>query len=82
MAEELAETGLFHEDLIFEGPSFLTLAVKEPLSALELKQHLLKWHVLVRVCDNIPGMPQNYVRVQVRPEEQCEVLFNALRNWR
>lgn len=82
MAHELANTGLFYEDLIFEGPSFLTLAVKEPLSALELKQHLLKWHVLIRVCDNIPGMPPNYVRVQVRPEEQCEVLFNALRNFR
>lgn len=81
MIESLAETGLFEEDLIFSGPSFITLGLRFGLSAMAMKKHLLKWHVLIRVCDNIPGMPPNFVRIQVRPGDQLEPLMDGLNTW-
>ena len=67
MAEALLDTGLFRMGSLCRGPSFITLAVQEPLRALELARFLLERRILIRVCDNIPGMPPNYVRFQVRP---------------
>ena len=81
MIESLLETGLFSEELVFPGPSFITLGLRHGVSAMALKQHLLKWHVLIRVCDNIPGMPPNFVRIQVRPENQLEPLWDGLHTW-
>ena len=78
MAEALLDTGLFRHDSLREGPSFITLAVQEPLSALELAHHLLERRVLIRVCNNIPGMPPNYIRIQARPLEACEELLHGL----
>lgn len=82
MRDELAASGLFFEDRIFPGPSFITLCLRDELAAFDLQKHLLKHQVLIRVCDNITGMPANYVRIQVRPEEQCHVLYQALRSFR
>lgn len=81
MTEELCGTGLFEENLIFAGPSFITMGLRCGLNAMALKNHLLKWHVLIRVCDNIPGMPPNFVRIQVRPCEQWEPLMGGLNTW-
>ena len=81
MISELLETGLFSETKVFPGPSFITLGLKPGIAAADLKRHLLKWRVLIRVCDNIPGMPSNYVRIQVRPGTQTEPLFDGLRAW-
>ena len=78
MAHALLDTGLFRADSLREGPSFITLAVQEPLSALALAHHLLERRILIRVCDNIPGMPPNYIRLQARPLEACEELFHSL----
>lgn len=78
MAQALLDTGLFRPDGLHEGPSFITLAVQEPLNALALAQHLLERRILIRVCDNIPGMPPNYIRLQARPPEACEELLHGL----
>lgn len=78
MAAALLDTGLFREGSLREGPSFITLAVQEPLSALDLARHLLERRILIRVCDNIPGMPPNYVRFQVRSPQACEDLLHGL----
>ena len=81
MIADLLETDLFEENLVFAGPSFITLGMRFGLSATALKKHLLKWHALIRVCDNIPGMPPNFVRIQVRPEDQLEPLMGGLNTW-
>lgn len=81
MRRELSETGLFIDDLIFEGPSFITLPLRNGLNPIDLKNHLMKWHVLIRVCDNITGMPPGFVRIQVRPDEQCQKLYDGLKTW-
>ena len=78
MVEALLDTGLFRENSLCEGPSFITLAVQEPLRALDLARYLLERRILIRVCDNIPGMPPNYVRFQARPQEACEELLHGL----
>ncbi len=78
MLHALLDTGLFRPESVRLGPSFITLAVQEPLSALELAGRLLERRVLIRVCDNIPGMPPNYVRVQARPLAACEELLHSL----
>ncbi len=78
LGDELLNTGLFRADSLVAGPSFITLAVQPPLSALDLAKHLLERHILIRVCDNITGMPPNYVRIQVRPPEACEQLLHSL----
>jgi histidinol-phosphate/aromatic aminotransferase/cobyric acid decarboxylase-like protein len=80
-AEALLDTNLFQEDSLCEGPSFITLAVQEPYSALSLAQQLLEQRILIRVCDNIPGMPPNYVRFQVRPLDSCEELLHSLKKF-
>ena len=82
MIDELGASGLFYQDHIFPGPSFITLALRDELSARDLQKHLLKQQVLIRVCDNITGMPPNYIRIQVRPEEDCHALYQGLRSFR
>ena len=78
MAEALLDTGLFREGSLRQGPSFITLAVQEPLTALDLAGYLLDKRILIRVCDNIPGMPPNYVRMQARPLAACDNLLLGL----
>ncbi|MBQ4133636.1 MAG: aminotransferase class I/II-fold pyridoxal phosphate-dependent enzyme [Desulfovibrionaceae bacterium] len=78
MISELLSTGLFAKDAVFPGPSFITLGLRPGIEAMELKKRLLKRQTLIRVCDNIPGMPPNYVRIQVRPAAQTEPLLDAL----
>ena len=82
MLDELSASDLFFEELTFQGPSFITLCLRDELDALDLQKHLLKHQVLIRVCNNITGMPPNYVRIQVRPEDQCHALYQGLRAFR
>lgn len=88
---ELRRQPVFEPDLVLEGPNFFCcgLAENSPgallsrngsrLKAAALQNFLLKHKILVRDCDNIPGMPPGFVRIQVRGEEDNERLLHALR---
>ncbi|HEU6437128.1 MAG TPA: aminotransferase class I/II-fold pyridoxal phosphate-dependent enzyme [Nitratidesulfovibrio sp.] len=78
-------TGLFDPDAMLEGTSFLTCRLHPGLLARGVtsgaaRAQLLRQHVLVRDCDNIPGMPPGYLRMQARPERDEERLAKALRH--
>lgn len=65
-------TGLFDPHAMLEGPSFLTCRIHpdilaQGVTAGALRAELLRHRVLTRACDNIPGMPPGYLRIQVRP---------------
>ncbi len=77
-------TGLFDPVAMLEGTSFLTCRLHPRLLARGVtsgaaRAQLLGQHVLVRDCDNIPGMPPGYLRMQARPEQEGERLAKALR---
>lgn len=87
---ELRRLAVFNPDLVLEGPNFFCcgLADNSPgalllrngagLKAAELQNFLLQHKILVRACDNIPGMPPGFVRIQVREEEDNQKLLYAL----
>ena len=74
---------LFEPDLVLEGPNFFCCGLKKDGNlkgrAGKLQNELLRRGVLVRDCDNIPGMPPGFVRIQVRGREDNEKLLHALR---
>lgn len=77
-------TGLFDPGAMLEGASFLTCRLHPRLLAQgvtsgSVRAQLLRHHVLVRACDNIPGMPAGYLRMQARPAQEGERLAEALR---
>lgn len=85
----LRHLSLFDPDRVFEGPDFFCCGLRRntELSARlkhaapkanEIQEALLRRCILVRNCDTIPGMPPGYLRVQVREEEDCEKLVEAL----
>lgn len=77
LAEKLRAAGFFAR--VFSGVSFALAGLHEPKQARELRDGLLTGrHVLVRVCDNIPGMPGGYVRIQARPEADMARLWAGL----
>lgn len=79
LLSELALTGLFDPALLLEGPSFLCLGLIPPLKAPAMREGLLRRHILVRVCDAIPGMPPGFVRIQVRAPQENACLLEAVR---
>lgn len=80
LAALLKESGLFRR--VLPGVSFATAALDDPADAVPLRAWLLDRHrVLVRVCDNIPGMPPGWVRVQARAETELAPLRAGLREF-
>lgn len=75
MARNLGITGLFAAEYILEGPSFLCLGLQPGFTATEIRDALLQRRILIRACDNIPGMPPGYIRIQVRPAPDAERLY-------
>lgn len=87
---ELRRLPVFNPDLVLEGPNFFCCGLAEnstgallsrtgaPIQAGALQSFLLQHKILIRNCDNIPGMPQGFVRIQVRGEEDNERLVYAL----
>lgn len=47
-------------------------------TATQLREHLLQRHILIRVCDNIPGMPPEFVRIQAQPPDGMERIGKVL----
>ena len=81
MATALAASGVFTAEIL-AGPSFVTARLRPDLAAADVRDQLLRLGVAVRACDTIPGMPPGYLRMQVRPPEELEPLFTALRHVR
>lgn len=88
---ELRRLEVFQPDLVLEGPNFFCCGLAENsaggllsrdaggLNASALQGFLLQHKILVRNCDNIPGMPQGFVRIQIRTPEDNEKLLYVLR---
>lgn len=78
LGAELRRLEIFQPDLVLEGPNFFCCGLAKG-SPAALQNFLLQHRVLLRDCDNIPGMPPGFVRIQVRsPEDNARLLF-ALR---
>lgn len=76
-AEELERTGLFLH--VLRGPSFVTAELRGGDGAGMQESLLRRAGVVIRVCDNVPGMPQGWVRIQARPERDMQRLYAGLR---
>jgi len=74
----LRATGVFTPEHIFEGVNFVTAQLTRPEQADDVYNALLAQGMLVRVCDNIPGMPPGFIRMQVREEAAWLRLTDAL----
>lgn len=90
LGAELRRLGVFNPDLVLEGPNFFCCGLADNSSgamlsrdgsgirAADLQNFLLQHKILVRNCDNIPGMPPGFVRIQVREPGDNEKLLHAL----
>lgn len=90
LGAELRRLPIFEPDLVLEGPNFFCCGLAEnsqgamltrdgsPIKTADLQNFLLQHKILVRNCDNIPGMPAGFVRIQVREEADNERLLHAL----
>ncbi|MDR2893250.1 MAG: aminotransferase class I/II-fold pyridoxal phosphate-dependent enzyme [Deltaproteobacteria bacterium] len=83
---------LFDPDLVLEGPNFYCCGLagndlpggrkrKLDAEAGKLQNFLLGRGLLIRDCDNIPGMPPGFVRIQVRGSKDNERLLDALQRF-
>lgn len=80
LAALLEGSGLFRA--VLPGVSFVTAALRRPERARALQALLLeRKRTLIRVCDNIPGMPPGFVRVQARPASALLPLREGLREF-
>ncbi|MFV0422934.1 pyridoxal phosphate-dependent aminotransferase [Oleidesulfovibrio sp.] len=77
-AKALQQSGAFADGNIFEGANFVTAGLNAHLSGKVVYQKLLKQGMLVRLCDNIPGMPANFIRMQAREKAAWLPLTEAL----
>jgi threonine-phosphate decarboxylase len=76
----LRSLAVFDPDLILEGPVFFCCKSKTK-RASEVQNILLQHGVLARDCDNVPGMPPGFVRVQVRATKDNNRLVDILKNF-
>ncbi len=73
---DLEGTGLF-ENILSSDLNFVLGKLEAGKDVFHLQEYLLKRSILVRNCDNIPGMPAGYVRMQVRCGEENGALVGA-----
>ncbi|MDR3043073.1 MAG: aminotransferase class I/II-fold pyridoxal phosphate-dependent enzyme [Desulfovibrio sp.] len=79
LLDGLRRSGLFAPHASNAGPSFVTCRLSDELlrsgvTAEKVRRELLRHGMLVRSCDNIPGMPHGYIRMQVRRHNDTERL--------
>ncbi|AAS95539.1 pyridoxal phosphate-dependent aminotransferase [Nitratidesulfovibrio vulgaris] len=74
----LEATGAFAAGGLHEGTSFVTCRLQPHLHPETARQALMGEGYLVRVCDNITGMPPGHIRLQVRHPETMPALFRML----
>ncbi|MDL2279638.1 aminotransferase class I/II-fold pyridoxal phosphate-dependent enzyme [Desulfovibrio sp. OttesenSCG-928-G11] len=78
MGRELRRLDCMDPARVFEGPGFLCCGLAPRFNAASLVRALIKRRILTRDCDNIPGMPPGYIRVQARPEKDAAGLLEML----
>lgn len=78
MAMHFRRGGAFDPDRVFVGASFITAALAGNVRAAHAREKLLRDGLVVRDCDSIPGMPQGYLRMQIRPAADSGKLVQAL----
>ncbi len=76
-AQALKTCGAFRPYAIFEGTNFVTGQLAPHLEGSQVYKTLLQQHLVVRLCDNIPGMPAGFIRMQVREESAWRRLVDA-----
>ncbi len=60
--------------------NFIAARLRPGLSGQAVFHHLLARRLLVRLCDAIPGMPANYLRMQIKTPAENALLYAALRD--
>ncbi len=75
--EGLLDCGVF-SSLAPSSLNFFFCKLSQGLSGPRVRQRLASEGLLVRACDNIPGAPPNYLRVQVKRREENRRLLQAL----
>lgn len=80
----LCASGLFDPSATGAGPSFVTCRLHDELlhggvTADSVRRELLHRRILVRACDNIPGMPPGYIRMQVRSRNDNGMILEHIR---
>ncbi|MBZ2171190.1 aminotransferase class I/II-fold pyridoxal phosphate-dependent enzyme [Nitratidesulfovibrio sp. SRB-5] len=83
LLDGLRRLGVFDPHACNAGPSFTTCRLSEELlrigvTADMVRRELLHHGMLVRSCDNIPGMPSGYIRMQVRRHGDNEQLVRQI----
>ncbi len=90
LGAELRRLPIFNPDLVFEGPNFFCCGLAKnspgalrrndgrPIRTEDLQGFLLQHRLLARNCDNIPGMPAGFVRLQTRQSEDNQKLLDIL----
>lgn len=83
LLDGLRRSGVFAPQATDAGPSFVTCRLADELlrigvTAEMVRSELLHHGILVRSCDNIPGMPNGYIRMQVRCRSDNERLLRHL----
>ncbi len=73
---DLEATGIF-EKVLSSDLNFVLGKLEAGREVFHLQEYLLKRRILVRNCDNIPGMPAGYIRMQVRCGEENRALVKA-----
>lgn len=68
-------------DHIFEGPGFLCCGLADGLEAEQAFERALRSRMLIRNCDNIPGMPPGFVRLRARAPSDNERLARAFEDF-
>ena len=77
-ARSLRRLFCFDPDRVFEGACFITAGLVPGLSAGQVRDKLLRQGLAVRNCDDIPGMPPGYIRIQIKSTQETEPLLHAL----
>ncbi|MDR1489286.1 MAG: aminotransferase class I/II-fold pyridoxal phosphate-dependent enzyme [Desulfovibrio sp.] len=81
LGRELRRMDFFDPDRVTEGPGFLCCGLRPPLTAKAAADFMLKRRILIRDCDNIPGMPSGYIRVRAGQEEETAELLAAFKTF-
>jgi threonine-phosphate decarboxylase len=73
---DLEATGIF-EKVLSSDLNFVLGKLEAGWEVFHLQEYLLKHRILVRNCDNIPGMPAGYIRMQIRCGEENRAMVEA-----
>ncbi|MFQ6025983.1 MAG: aminotransferase class I/II-fold pyridoxal phosphate-dependent enzyme [Dehalococcoidia bacterium] len=69
-------------DSVYESSTnFIIAKTRHSSEARELYEFLLKKGIIVRLCDNIPGMPQGFIRLQTKPLGDFSRLVESTKGW-